>query len=384
MTASHIGSYRIVREIGRGAMGVVLEARDEQDAVVALKLLSLPTALPEAESEALQARFLREGRALSAVNHPNVVQVYQAGEAEGHFFLAMEFLDGESLRQLLARSGPLSPERVTEIGVQLLHALDAVHQAGIIHRDVKPENVVVLRSGEVKLTDFGVVWMQNEATLTRTGGMLGSPAYMSPEQILARPLDPRSDQFSAAAALYQLLTDRLPFPGAGLMELAQKVVHGEPDPLPDHIPVSLRAAIGRGLRKSPEERFASAAEFAAALVCSPEEATLLLPPSIQGVATLPAVATVPASPDPELTVMAAGARCHRHRGRSAIAHCRACGKGVCQQCTRQERAPYYCLIHAPITLFGVSLVRIEVALALVLFLLLLLGFGPLGYAIFNR
>lgn len=382
MIANQIGSYRIVREIGRGAMGVVLEARDEEEHTVALKLLSLPTALPDAERQALQARFLREGRALSAVSHPNVVQVFQAGEAEGHFYLAMEYLDGESLRQLLARSGALPPERVAEIGVQLLRALDAVHQAGIIHRDVKPENVVILRSGEVKLTDFGVVWMQNEATLTRTGGMLGSPAYMSPEQILARPLDARSDQFSAAAALYQLLTDRLPFPGAGLMELAQRVVHGEPDPLPDTIPYPLRAAIARGLRKAPEERFASAAEFAEALVTPvPEPAPVLTPVP----APIPVSAPAPvAIPDLELTVRDATSHCNRHRGRPAIAHCRACGKGVCRQCTRQNRAPYYCLIHAPITLFGVSLVRLEVGIALLLFLLLLLGFGPLGYAIFTR
>jgi serine/threonine-protein kinase len=377
MTASQIGSYRIVREIGRGAMGVVLEARDEQEAVVALKLLSLPTALPEAETASLRARFLREGRALSAVSHPNVVRVFQAGEAEGHFFLAMEFLDGESLRQLLARSGPLAPERVIEIGVQLLHALEAVHRAGIIHRDVKPENVVVLHTGEVKLADFGVVWMQNEATLTRTGGMLGSPAYMSPEQILARPIDPRSDQFSAAAALYQLLTDRLPFPGAGLMELAQKVVHGEPDPLPDHIPPALRLAIGRALRKLPEERFATASDFADALQATSPEVLAWAP------AAPVTPAPVVASP-PELTVVDAGSRCNRHRGRPAIARCAACGKGVCRQCTRQEHAPYYCMVHAPVTLFGVSLVRLEVALVLLLFLLLLFGVGPLGRAIFQH
>ena len=378
MTLSRIGSYRIAREIGRGAMGVVLEARDEQDGVVALKLLSLPTALPEAETASLRARFLREGRALSAVDHPNVVRVFQAGEAEGHFFLAMEFLDGESLRQLLSRHGPLSPERVVEIGVQLLHALDAVHRAGIIHRDVKPENVVVLHSGEVKLTDFGVVWMQNEATLTRTGGMLGSPAYMSPEQILARPLDPRSDQFSAAAALYQLLTDRLPFPGAGLMELAQKVVHGEPDPLPEHVPESLRLAIGRALRKAPEERFATASDFALALQ-APLSETLTWTPS----AVPPSIAA-PTTPLPELTVFDAGSRCNRHRGRPAIAKCVACGKGVCRQCTRQDRSPFYCMVHAPVTLFGVSLVRLEVGLVLLLFLLLLLGVGPLGRAVFQH
>lgn len=379
MTASQIGSYRIVREIGRGAMGVVLEARDEQDAVVALKLLSLPTSLPEAETESLRARFLREGRALSAVDHPHVVRVFQAGESEGHLYLAMEFLDGESLRQLLARSGPLPPERVIEIGVQLLQALDAVHQAGIIHRDIKPENVVVLRSGEVKLTDFGVVWMQNEATLTRTGGMLGSPAYMSPEQILARPVDPRSDQFSAAAALYQLLTDRLPFPGAGLMELAQKVVHGEPDPLPADVPYALRFSISKALRKSPEERFASAGDFASSLLIPSPEPPVWPPPITPTPPDSPF-----ATPLPELTVFDAGSRCNRHRGRPAIAHCAACGKGVCRQCTRQEQAPYYCMVHAPVTLLGISLVRLEVGLVLLIFLLLLFGIGPLGRAFFQQ
>ena len=388
MTTTEIGSYQVVREIGRGAMGVVLEAQDAEGATVALKLLSLPVALAEADAAALRARFLREGRALSAVEHPHVVRVFEVGEANAQLYLAMEFLDGESLRQLLARVGPLSPERVTEIGEQLLGALDAVHAAGIIHRDVKPENVLVLRDGRIKLADFGVAWMENEATLTRTGGMLGSPAYMSPEQILARPVDHRSDLFSAAATLYQLLMDRLPFPGAGLMELAQNVVYGQPEPLSPAVPTPLRLAIERALAKSADDRFATAGDFALALTRA--EVTLREPsppPPLLPLVVEPVVISVPSPPAdaaPEYTIYDRTSRCNRHPGIPAIAHCKACGQAVCDRCTRQSQAPYFCMVHAPITLFGVPLVRYEVALVLLMFILLLLGVGPVGYAILHR
>ncbi|MCC2672807.1 MAG: serine/threonine protein kinase, partial [Armatimonadetes bacterium] len=275
------------------------------------------------------------------------------------------------------------------IGEQLLGALGAVHAAGIIHRDVKPENVVVLRDGRIKLADFGVAWMENEATLTRTGGMLGSPAYMSPEQILARPLDYRSDQFSAAATLYQLLTDRLPFAGAGLMELAQNVVYHDPEPLPEAMPLALRQAIRQALAKAVDDRFATAAEFAEALT-NPELTRVLEPPPPR-VSPPAAVLPAPAQPQPpprppqdEYTVYDRTSRCARHPGRPAIAHCKACSQAVCVDCTRQDRSPYFCMVHTPITLFGVPLVRYEIALVLVLVIGLLLWLGPMGYEVLRR
>jgi eukaryotic-like serine/threonine-protein kinase len=375
-----IGDYRLVREIGRGAMGVVFEARGPQGDAVALKVLVPSPLLPEAERAALHARFLRESRALAAVDHPNVVRIYEAGEADGRLYLAMELVKGENLRELLARSGALPPARAVALVEQLLHALEAAHHAGIVHRDVKPENVLVLADGSVKLMDFGVAWMEQEATLTRTGGILGSPAYMSPEQILGQPVDRRSDLFSTAVTLYQLLTDRLPFQGSGLMELAHNVAYSDPSPLPPEIPYPLSRAIMRGLRKSAGARYGTASEFAGVIRAAvttraaPGAARVVLPSvpnptaATSGEVTLPDAAAIPVD------------RCDRHPRQPALGHCGACGRALCRHCTHQQRPPYFCFLHTPITLFGISTVRLEVAAAAVAFLLLLLCLGPLGYA----
>jgi serine/threonine protein kinase len=376
-----IGDYRLVREVGRGAMGVVFEALDAEDRRVALKVLVPPALMPAEEREGLHRRFLREASALGAVDHPNVVRIHQVGEADGHLYLAMDFLDGRNLREVL-RDGPLPPAHAVTVAGQLLDALEAVHTVGIVHRDVKPENAVVLADGTVKLTDFGIARIESEATLTRTGGILGSPAYMSPEQILGRQVDRRSDLFSLAATLYQLLADRLPFEGAGLMEMAHNVAYAEPRPLPPSVPYALARVVLRGLQKSPAARFATAAEFAHALrraaagpETAPAAATPLVPPLPAG----------PADGEPlARTVLDAAARCPRHPRQPAVGHCRACGRALCRACARQDRPPYYCFIHRPVTIFGISAVRLEVALAALAFLLLLLTLSPLGYAAFTR
>lgn len=374
-----IGDYRLVRELGRGAMGVVFEAQAPNEGIVALKLLVPPPLLPAAEREALQHRFTREARALSAVDHPNVVRVHEFGEAAGNFYLAMEFLDGTNLRELLSGRGALPPAEAVPIAVQLCRALEAVHHAGIVHRDVKPENVIVLRDGTAKLTDFGVAWVENEATLTRTGGILGSPAYMSPEQILGRPVDRRSDVFSAAATLYQLLAGRLPFTGSGLMEMAHNVAYAEPAPLPSDIPRALARIVEQGLQKTPAARFASAADLAGAL-----ERALAAPTGSRTISPIPAVLSNLSPPHAlSPTVHDAIAWCARHPRRHALGYCHACGRSLCGLCTRQTQAPHFCSLHAPVTLFGISLVRLEVALMAAFFLLLLMLLSPLGYVFYR-
>jgi serine/threonine-protein kinase len=376
-----VGGYRLVREVGRGATGVVFEARDPEERVVALKILAPPLLLSEEQRTSLAQRFLREARALAAVDHPNVVRVYGSGEASGHFYLAMEFVAGENLRQLLLKHGAFPPAQAVPLALQLCAALDAVHHAGIVHRDVKPENLIVLADGTMKLTDFGVAWMESEATLTRTGGVLGSPAYMSPEQILGRPVDRRSDLFAAAVTLYQLLADRLPFESAGLMELAHKVAYAEPAPLPPEVPYPLSRAVLQGLQKSPAARFATATEFAGALRAT-QSGRFASP--VAAPAALEETLAAPSLPGSLVPVMNGTGPCARHPRRPALGHCRACGRALCAQCARTERPPYFCYVHAPVTLFGISTVRLEVLLTALAFLFLLLCLSPLGYAAFRR
>lgn len=384
-----VGPYRLLREVGRGASGAVYEAIAPDGAVLALKVLTPPAFLSEAEVETVRRRFIREARALQAVDHPAVVRVTDWGEEEGRLYLAMEFLEGENLRQLLTRHGPFPVEVAVAFVEQLCGALDAVHHAGIVHRDVKPENLVVVPDGTLRLTDFGVAWMETEATLTQTGGVLGSPAYMAPEQILGQAVDRRADLFAASVTLYQLLTDTLPFSGSGLMEVAHKVVYSEPTPLPAAVPHPIARVIFQCLSKTPAARFATATELAQALHQAvlgvvPKEALPLpaaasqLPASAAstpaGALTVnlgatPIVAPVQAPPD----------FCARHPRLAAIARCRACGRPMCAMCARTDKPPYYCYVHAPVTLFGVNTVRMEVAMAALGFLLLLLCLSPLGY-----
>jgi serine/threonine protein kinase len=356
-----IGGYRPIRELGRGAVGVVFEA-DSEAGPVALKVVEPSPLLGPEEAAALRARFVREARALAAVRHPNVVGIREAGESDGRLYLAMELLVGENLRQVLARQGRLAPADVVAVGRQLCAALEAVHHAGIVHRDVKPENLILQADGGVKLTDFGIAWMQNEATLTRTGGVLGSPAYMAPEQILGKGVDARADLFAACATLYQLLTGELPFPGESLMEMAHNVAYAEPRPLPPDVPPALGQVLLRGLRKSAAARPTGAAELGEALRAALERAP-------EGSLTA--------------TLVDAAARCHRHPARVAAAECADCRRPLCRACARPHRTrrgtAHYCVLHTPVTLFGISTVRLEVALAIAAFLLLLLSLSPLGY-----
>jgi serine/threonine protein kinase len=365
-----LGEYRLLREIGRGAMGVVFEAAKPDGSLLAIKVLQPPKGADGEPETRLRQRFLREARALGAVDHPNVVRVFEAGEAGGRLYLAMELLHGADLRSLITTDAAVPVDRAVDIGVQLCAALEAVHHAGVVHRDVKPENVLVLEDGGVKLTDFGVAWMASEATLTQTGAVLGSPAYMSPEQILGGAVDRRSDLFSAAATLYHLVAGVLPFNGSNLIELAHRVAYEEPAPLPGHVPHSVARVILRGLRKSPAARFATAAELGAAL-----RASTIAPPLSETV-LLSAGAPAPAR--------AAHDRCARHPRVDAVGACRACGRPLCRGCARWDRPPFYCRVHSPITFFGVRLERLELAIAALLFVLLLLSLTPAAHGTLFR
>jgi serine/threonine protein kinase len=369
-----IGGYALLRELGRGAVGVVFEALTADGLPAAVKIVIPPALLSAEDQEALRARFFREARAMAAVQHPNVARIFDVGEDGGRLFLAMELLTGENLRELVLREGALPPATVIAVGTQLCESLDAVHHAGIVHRDVKPENVVLLADGTAKLTDFGVAWMENEATLTRTGGVLGSPAFMAPEQILGRATDRRADLFSAAATLYQIAAGSLPFTGNSLLEMAHSVAYEEPRSLPSTVPHPLARAILKGLQKTPAARYATAADFAQALRSALPVAGVqwVAQPGPEAAATLRA------------TVIDSGSRCSRHPGRAAVGHCRACRRPLCRHCARSHRGALYCLVHQPVTLFGISTVRFEIAIALIAFLVLLLCLSPVGFFLLRR
>lgn len=277
-------------------MGEVYRARDVRlGREVALKIL--PAAL-EADAERL-ARFLREARAASAVNHPGVARLYDVGEHEGVNYLVMELVEGESLDRRLER-GTLPVEELLRIAGALASALAEAHQRGVVHRDIKPANVMLTSSGEIKVLDFGVAKLQpvcigagdpDEETLAMTnpGAVLGTPLYMSPEQVLGREVDQRSDLFSLGVLLYQAATGRLPFRGRSQLELLDQIVRAEP-PAPSElraeIPPALEGIILRCIAKSPEQRFQSAAGLLAELeraaaadspAATPKPSLLVLP-----------------------------------------------------------------------------------------------------------
>jgi serine/threonine-protein kinase len=266
-----IGRYEIESLIGRGAMGVVYLARDPQlGRRVALKTYAVPAGISEAVVEQFEVRLLREAHAAAALSHPNIVTVHDVGvdAARGIPYIVMEFVPGRSLKEILDGAHRLSPDVALRFGVALADALDAAHRTGIVHRDIKPANILVRDTdGIVKITDFGVARL-SASELTRTGALVGSPAYMSPEQIRGAPVDARSDLFSLGVVLYEALTAKRPFGGEDLPSVAYSVAHQVPLPVGKQIrglPRELDEFFERALAKNPEERFPDGETFGRAL-----------------------------------------------------------------------------------------------------------------------
>jgi serine/threonine-protein kinase len=264
------GRYRIERRLGAGGMGAVYVGRQQAvDRAVAVKVL--PAALGSDE-EAVR-RFLQEARASSALAHPNIVTIHDFGQtADGLLYLVMELVPGETLTRVLARSGALPAARAAEIGRQILDALEEAHGRGIVHRDLKSDNVMVCsRAGNadlVKVLDFGLARVAGSSSgMTRTGAVLGTPSYMSPEQAHGDRTDHRTDLYSLGVILYELLAGRLPFEAELPLAVLIKHMHEAPPPL-EGVPSVVAAVVLRALAKSPAERFASAAEMNAALAAA--------------------------------------------------------------------------------------------------------------------
>ena len=245
-----LGRYRILKVRGRGAMGVVYEAQDEvMGRLVGLKVLMADL---EGEPDTL-ARFHREAKAAARLVHPNIITIYDAGEEDGRSFIAMQLLDGWPLAEYLKRPEAASLERQLDLMIQVCDGLAAAHSQGVVHRDLKPNNLIVQTDGLVKIFDFGVARLA-ESSMTQAGTMIGTPDYMSPEQARGAQVDVRSDIFSAGAVFYFILTGHKPFPGPELPAVLHQLQHVEPAPMGAHVPPDLAALVLRALAKDAAAR----------------------------------------------------------------------------------------------------------------------------------
>ncbi|MGE5322898.1 MAG: serine/threonine protein kinase, partial [Actinomycetota bacterium] len=256
-----VGRYEIIEELGRGAMGVVYKAKDPTiGRTVALKTLRLD--VHGLETAEMVRRFQNEARAAGVLSHPNIVTIYDAGEQDGIFYIAMEFMQGTTLHELLAEHHILPTEDVIQYSRQICKGLDYAHSHGIVHRDVKPANIMITANGTVKIMDFGIA--KAGGSMTSTGQVLGTPNYMSPEQVKGRPLDGRSDLFSFGVILYEMLTGEKPFVGQNVTTIIYKIVNENPI-APRDLDVTvhpgLSAIVTRALAKSPDDRYQTGADL---------------------------------------------------------------------------------------------------------------------------
>jgi len=261
----NIGRFKVLSELGRGAMGAVFLAEDPLiGRSVALKTVD-PACF--ASDRTAKERFLREARAAGRLNHPNIVTVFDVGEAGSEAFIVMELVEGRTLTDVIAAGDPLPAHTIADIVAQVAEALDFAHTRGVVHRDIKPSNIMLTGRGTVKITDFGIARLE-DTSRTRTGVVMGSPRYMSPEQVIGNRVDGRSDIFSLGTVMYELCTGRRPFGHArdvDLLTLMEEIVRGTPvraSRLNPRIPKTFELILERALAKDPDERYARAALFA--------------------------------------------------------------------------------------------------------------------------
>ena len=264
MALERIGKYQVQSELGSGGQAIVYLCRDEErDRLVAVKVLR-----PEAQRDASQVeRFRREARLASSIQHPNVVELYDVGEEGGTHYVVMEYLPG-ALSDLIEDQGALDPGRAAAIAYQVALGIQAAHEHGIVHRDIKPQNILLTENGAPKVTDFGIARAADIATMTRTGVVIGTPHYMSPEQAEGQRADIRSDIYSLGCVLFQMLAGKLPFDADTPLAVMRRHVEGRPDPLlgaKGDIPVPLRRIVERCLEKNPDRRYQTPRRVADAL-----------------------------------------------------------------------------------------------------------------------
>jgi serine/threonine-protein kinase len=264
-----LGRYEVIRELGKGAMGTVFLGRDPKiNRQVAIKTLRFDDEdLSPEDRKALQDRFFREAESAGRLTHPNIVNIFDAGEDQDINYIAMELLDGADMKPWCAK-GHLHPIRdVVDCVMKVADALDYAHTQNVVHRDIKPANLMVLKNGAIKVTDFGIARITDQSR-TATGTVLGTPSYMSPEQLAGKKVDGRSDIFSLGACLYELLTAEKPFVGDSVATLIYQITnepHRPPREINPAIPEAVAAVINRALEKDPARRYQKAGEMAADL-----------------------------------------------------------------------------------------------------------------------
>lgn len=264
-----LGRYRVEKELGRGAMGMVYLGKDPKiGRQVAIKTMALSQEFEAAELQDVKDRFFREAEAAGKLNHPNIVTMFDAGEEHDLAFIAMEFINGHDLTRHIKLETLLPYDKVLKLMIQAAEALDYAHRQKVVHRDIKPANLMYLpEEDQVKITDFGIARV-TDSSKTKTGTVLGTPSYMSPEQLSGKHVDGRSDLFSLGVTTYQLLTGQLPFIGESMATLMYKIANESQVPPSQHrreLPAALDAFMTQALQKDPDQRFRSGAEFAAAL-----------------------------------------------------------------------------------------------------------------------
>ena len=269
MTAAHPepglrvgGRYELTERIAGGGMGEVWRARDGVlGREVAVKLLRREYA----DDETFLERFRAEARHAASLSHPGIASVYDYGEDGGTAFLVMELVDGEALSHRIKREGAMPTAMAVPLIQQAAAALQAAHDAGVVHRDVKPANLLVTADDQIKITDFGIARARDQVPITRTGEVVGTAQYLSPEQALGRPATPRSDLYALGVVAYEALTGRRPFDADTVVATAVAQVHDAPEPLPDDIPPQVADQVLKAMAKDPADRPVSAAAFGTAL-----------------------------------------------------------------------------------------------------------------------
>ncbi|MBL7644971.1 MAG: protein kinase [Candidatus Hydrogenedentes bacterium] len=263
-----LGRYEVIRELGKGAMGVVYEGKDPNiGRRVAIKTARREVVEASGMADEMMERFLREAKAAGALNHPNIITIYDAAEEDGMAYIAMEYLEGGDLADIVDSRKRLGMEEIVEIGANICEALHVAHEHGVVHRDIKPANILMPKDKPLKVADFGIAHV-SDSNLTQDGALIGTPHYMSPEQFMGQKLDGRSDLFSVGNILYELTTGEKPFGGEALSTVMHRVIKIDPvspTELNFAIPDALAGVIMKALSKRPASRFKTGNEMAAAL-----------------------------------------------------------------------------------------------------------------------